>query len=667
MRKKLLLSGVLMILYTFPIYSQKYTAEIDSLWRVARDEGTSIDDRLEVLHKLGKGKRIDSVITALEEIRVSPVASDNYYQVYIYQSMCSLNLKGAEYKKAMLMCQKAEQIVNEKFDTDSIHLKLKGSVFHSMGRVYSTLGNKDKGIDYALRAAEYHKLCGNFSGVTAAYNNVGSYFAHRSDTREGVKYYEKALHYAELAGSKEWRTFILINIAKTHVETGKQSIVDSLLNVAEKHDSLINDSDKYNILYVRALAESNRGNYYKTLELHKEVEQYYKAQNDVRNISLMECIIGDTYKKLKQYNQSIKYCLKCYETTKDYIYYQRNGAESLAKSYEETGNYKEALKYAKIFATLQDSLFNQEKTKALTELSMQHEFDEEKAQTEAEYQLKLQRQRSIQYGMAGGLALLGLVLFFAYRAYRIKQKANQTISKQNTQLEQLNQTKDRIFGIIGHDLKKPAIAFRGIAKKVNYLLKKEQYDRLLVLGESIEKDAHALNILTDNLLKWALLQREILPNDATETEIQPIVEDVFSIFDRVASEKNIRLNANILPEHKVLADKNALSTIIRNLVDNAVKFTPEGGEVNVCTTETKDGILISIRDTGVGMSADKIQDIFLLKKEKTTEGTSGEKGTGLGLHLVHELVRQINGSIRVQSQVNEGTAFVVTLPVSGGG
>lgn len=625
MRKKLLLSGVLMILYTFPIYSQKYTAEIDSLWRVARDEGTSIDDRLEVLHKLGKGKRIDSVITALEEIRVSPVASDNYYQVYIYQSMCSLNLKGAEYKKAMLMCQKAEQIVNEKFDTDSIHLKLKGSVFHSMGRVYSTLGNKDKGIDYALRAAEYHKLCGNFSGVTAAYNNVGSYFAHRSDTREGVKYYEKALHYAELAGSKEWRTFILINIAKTHVETGKQSIVDSLLNVAEKHDSLINDSDKYNILYVRALAESNRGNYYKTLELHKEVEQYYKAQNDVRNISLMECIIGDTYKKLKQYNQSIKYCLKCYETTKDYIYYQRNGAESLAKSYEETGNYKEALKYAKIFATLQDSLFNQEKTKALTELSMQHEFDEEKAQTEAEYQLKLQRQRSIQYGMAGGLALLGLVLFFAYRAYRIKQKANQTISKQNTQLEQLNQTKDRIFGIIGHDLKKPAIAFRGIAKKVNYLLKKEQYDRLLVLGESIEKDAHALNILTDNLLKWALLQREILPNDATETEIQPIVEDVFSIFDRVASEKNIRLNANILPEHKVLADKNALSTIIRNLVDNAVKFTPEGGEVNVCTTETKDGILISIRDTGVGMSADKIQDIFLLKKKKPPKVQAAKK------------------------------------------
>jgi len=237
-----------------------------------------------------------------------------------------------------------------------------------------------------------------------------------------------------------------------------------------------------------------------------------------------------------------------------------------------------------------------------------------------------------------------------------------TLKEKEKQLAQLNQTKDRIFGIIGHDLKKPAIAFRGITKKVNYLLKKKQYDRLLVLGESIEKDANALNLLTDNLLKWALLQRDILPNDATETDIQPIVEDVFSIFDRIAAEKNIRLTANIPPDHKALADKNALSTIIRNLVDNAVKFTAEGGEVSVSTTEIKGGILISVRDSGVGMHEDKIKDLFLLKKEKTTEGTEGEKGTGLGLHLVGELIKQSKGSVEVNSQIGEGTEFRITLP-----
>lgn len=229
-------------------------------------------------------------------------------------------------------------------------------------------------------------------------------------------------------------------------------------------------------------------------------------------------------------------------------------------------------------------------------------------------------------------------------------------------LNQLYQTKDRIFSIIGHDLRKPAIAFRGITQKVNYLLKKQDYATLERFGNEIENDALALNLLTDNLLNWALTQKNVMPNNPQQVEVADIVADEMAVFKKTAAEKRIQLVSVVPRGLLVFADPYALRTIIRNLLDNAIKYTCEGGRVETVVEDGAEGVEIVISDTGVGIPESKLKDIFLLREGKSEKGTAGEKGAGLGLHLVHELVQLNRGAIEVASSPGQGTRFEVRMP-----
>ncbi len=255
----------------------------------------------------------------------------------------------------------------------------------------------------------------------------------------------------------------------------------------------------------------------------------------------------------------------------------------------------------------------------------------------------------------------------AERTYDLEEEKKKTeelllnISGQKKELEKLNITKDRIFGIIGHDLRKPVIAFRGIAKKINYLLKKEDYHTLKDLGEGIERDALGLNALTDNLLNWALTQKNAMPYNFEEIELINIVNEIFLTLNRLADDKGLELRHEIDPDTKIFADRNTLLTIVRNLVDNGIKFTPNGGEILITAKPTGFGVDMEVRDNGIGIPPDKLNNIFLLQKDKTTDGTSGEKGTGLGLHLVHEMVELNKGEIKVLSELGKGTTFIVSF------
>lgn len=242
------------------------------------------------------------------------------------------------------------------------------------------------------------------------------------------------------------------------------------------------------------------------------------------------------------------------------------------------------------------------------------------------------------------------------------RRKNKIIRLQNQQLEQINNTKDRLFAIIGHDLRKPAIAFRGISKKVRYLIQKKDFDTLEKLGNQIEQNALALNKLTDNLLNWALIQRNVMPYKPKEVNVSDIVKDIAIIFSGKAQEKQLQLRNNIPDNLVAYADPFALGTILTNLVDNAIKYTSEGGKIILHAQVEDQNIKIRVSDTGIGMDKDQLNDIFLLQKNKSEKGTQGEKGTGLGLHLVKELVELNKGVIHVASELGKGTSFDISLP-----
>lgn len=230
------------------------------------------------------------------------------------------------------------------------------------------------------------------------------------------------------------------------------------------------------------------------------------------------------------------------------------------------------------------------------------------------------------------------------------------------ELRSLNATKDQLFGIISHDLRKPALAFRGISKKVNYLLQEGQYKRLLQLGESLESAAINLNKLLDNLLKWALSQKDGLKIKSKPHEIQPIIDDILQLFAKVILEKEITFEVDIPPNTAIMGDRDITATIMRNLIDNAIKFTPSGETIQFSANTIKDEVLCALQDNGIGMTPEQIDKIFQLDKRKSKQGTKGEKGVGLGMVLVKELVDAQNGNINISSEPNKGTLIEVTMP-----
>ena len=224
------------------------------------------------------------------------------------------------------------------------------------------------------------------------------------------------------------------------------------------------------------------------------------------------------------------------------------------------------------------------------------------------------------------------------------------IRAQEKSLKELNSTKDRLFAIIGHDLRKPALEFRGIQSKVNYLVKKNDFSKLEKLGVSLEKSALSLNNMLDNLLNWAHQQRGVVSYNLTE------------FFEDLTQSKNICIVNTISNDTSIQADSSAFKVIIRNLLDNAIKFTPEKGVITLSETLIPETVTIEVNDTGVGMDEAKLNSIFDLTNTKRTKGTQGEIGSGIGLSLVKEFVAINKGDITVQSSLNNGTSFYVTFP-----
>ena len=236
------------------------------------------------------------------------------------------------------------------------------------------------------------------------------------------------------------------------------------------------------------------------------------------------------------------------------------------------------------------------------------------------------------------------------------------IRQKEKELEAANAAKDRLFAIISHDLRKPALAFRGITKKVKYLIQKEKFETLFKYGNSLEKAAYSLNNLLSNLLNWVLQQQAMLPYDPVPIDVEAEVKEIYDLFQQMAADKGIDLEVAIPASTIAFADLNAFTTIIRNLLDNAIKYTPVGGKIEVTSKKIADGILLRIADTGIGMDKTQIEKLFEFDTKKSQEGTSGELGTGLGLNLVWDLVKLNKGQIKVESQWNQGTTFEVLFP-----
>jgi len=234
---------------------------------------------------------------------------------------------------------------------------------------------------------------------------------------------------------------------------------------------------------------------------------------------------------------------------------------------------------------------------------------------------------------------------------------------QSIELKKLNATKDKFFSIIAHDLKGSMGGFMGateiLADQVDGMSLNEIQDFL----SGIKYSATNLYRLLENLLHWARVQQKTIPFNKSENLLLRVVTESIEHVAEAARNKNITIQINIPEDLRVVADKNLLQTIVRNLVSNAVKFTPRGGLVSIEGKNSGQQFAeVSVCDNGIGMSPEMLANLFKLDARNGREGTDGEPSTGLGLLLCKEFVEQNGGKLIVESNINQGSKFIFTVP-----
>ena len=234
------------------------------------------------------------------------------------------------------------------------------------------------------------------------------------------------------------------------------------------------------------------------------------------------------------------------------------------------------------------------------------------------------------------------------------------ITEQRQELKNLNDTKDRLFTILAHDLKNPVIAFQDLAKSVNYLLQSDKPKRVLELGNFIEKEAIQLHHLLDNLLNWAMAQREELPITPISLSLMDVFENVANTFKTLSERSEIKLETKLSEDILVMADRRVLETIFRNLISNAFRYTKPGGLINMTAEKDDKKVQIYISDNGLGMTDAEMANLFKIQSKLDSKGDIAT--ISLGLHLCKELIELMNGGINVRSEKRKGTTFILTLP-----
>jgi len=236
------------------------------------------------------------------------------------------------------------------------------------------------------------------------------------------------------------------------------------------------------------------------------------------------------------------------------------------------------------------------------------------------------------------------------------------LNETNKELSQLNAEKDKFFSIIAHDLKSPFNAIIGFSDLLVAQVDKNNLEKIKNYASIIQQSSHRAMGLLMNLMEWSQSQTGRMNFSPQHFELVELIDETVLLLIDAALQKSITIRNNLPFITLVYADKAMISTVLRNLISNAIKFTKSGGNIVISASENQNELTVSVKDSGIGISKDRIEKLFRLDESYSTTGTNNEKGTGLGLILCKEFVEKHQGKIWAESEVGIGSTFYFTIP-----
>ncbi len=568
----------------------------------------------------------------------------------------------------------------------------KARVLNSMGESYREKGNFDKAIENYTLSLDISKRIQDSIMLSALYNNIALlYFEIGNRYEQSLEYHKLNLELLKKMGNSGSVFSCYINLGLVY---SKMKDYDQALDYYRQSTNYLEENN----LYDRLLLVHNLGLIYEKLgKLDLALHNYNEAVSLAKAIgnknkliySLMN--IGNVLIAKGSFLEGEKYLLKSYALAKeiDDLTKQKRLVSNLKKVYENQGNYKESLKYLEIYDDLEDSIYNINYIKQVTLLEQRFETEKKQQQIaflEKENEIhKLEiknkeienKQKSFQRNVLIIAVFIAILLTFYFALNNKKRKKinmllikqnrkiidqREEISKQNEELIDSNKTKDKLFQIIAHDLRSPLVSMDSITQLIPYWIEEQDYESLKKLSQTLELSVNNVLSLIDNLLNWALNQQGKFPYQPENLKLKENIIETIEVYKPIAEIKNIDLKFTYTKDVRVFADKDMLFTVMRNLLNNAIKFTPEYGQITVGIDSNVQFAKVWVKDSGVGIPKEKKEEVFELANG-LYKGTSGETGKGLGLFFCKEFVTMNNGDIFIESQEGQGTTITFTLPL----
>ncbi len=619
----------------FGVFAQKEAGQIDSLQILLTNKDLHDTSRVDLLSKMSFIYRNNAPKKSLE-----------------YTQEALLLAQKINYKKGMATC------------------------LADIGNFNWQIGDYAQMIDYTLQALKIDEEIGNKKGIARDISNLGSAYDSKGELDKALRYYEQATSIDKENKDESNLSNTLNNIGVIYQrkeEFGKAlEYFLEALKIADKNSnqqyigiSLNNIGDVYH----------NAKNFKESIRFQKQALGIAQKIQDNEGIAYSYDGLAKSFTEINQLDSAEYFAFKALQINREMGFKPqiKDNFHTLKNIASQKGDFQKALAYADSMIILNDNLFGEDKNKLISQL--QQKFELGKKQTEIESLQKdniikaqeIEKQSLLQniWVASFGVALALVIGLFILYYQRIKinkrlNKINHELNSKNKELHNLNTTKDKLFSIISHDLRSPFNSLKSVLE----LMKESAFSPQEIehISSQLHQNVENISYTLDNLLQWSISQMKGAQTNIEKINISEIITETINFYQEVAKQKDISLLSISLPNSYVNADKNQIRLILRNLVNNALKFTFSKGTVSI-GTQVKNGKLeVSVTDTGVGMTDEQVSNLFS-PANRSTKGTSGEKGTGLGLLLSKEFVENNGGEMVVKSKKHEGSNFTFSLPL----
>ncbi|ASB50577.1 ATP-binding protein [Alkalitalea saponilacus] len=543
--------------------------------------------------------------------------------------------------------------------------------YRELGYRSTIAGNYEQGFEAYRNALEIDTKLNAYENIAISLNAIGK-------IHELWKQFDKALDffYQSLAIAEHLNNLDQIAIRKASIASAYKSMQNFDLALDYLERSLALETELNNEVRM-GYRMDQMGEIFTILgDFEKAEEKLLSALEIFRNnrILVSESIvlnhIGFNYMKKNDYENALNRYIESLAIAEQtgFNNMKQKNLRELSSLMQKKKNYSEALEYYKQFVAIRDSAFTEQARRQLLDFQVKYESEHKEKelaimnQKRLEDQLKLNQARQQHILMFGIVTILIFLLGTLYSRFQIKKRAQIKLSEANRQLNLMNQTKNKFFTILAHDLKNPIYAFRNISTSVHENYAELSREDLKYYTGELKNTSEKLCAFLDDLLKWAASITGRLVPKADSIELKPLFEKLVDLCSPMAKSKKLSISVDIPNGHLVWADRNMINTIFRNIISNAIKFTPENGWIKIQSNMQSIHTEIKISDSGIGILPKDLPKLFDIGNDPSRIGNSNDKGMGFGLFLCKEFIDKNNGEIRAESQPGNGTIFQIVLP-----